>query len=207
MFKNFYASYFLFFFLLLQASSEAREPDVKEFDAWLDVGAMTGYSSTSVPDRASSPTLLQIGASFSLGVHFYDFLMFGGTSDYRLTNQYSEPTRPIGNRKGVRFNPISPFVGASLERLILKLNFQIFGDYFLSMPTNLGGDVVYEKPFGTRGTALYRITPQLAGGAYIEYVTFSKIKIIDTHELSKKLSTVQFGVALTYTPFAENKRR
>ena len=196
----------VFFFiplLLLTLSSQSRA----FIGLWFDLGGMAGYTSIAVPeyiqdnDDESAPTIYQMGGSASLGIRFLNSFLFGATSDYRMINQYSEPTKLVGNRRGKRFNLVAPFVGLITDRFLFKFNYQFLGDYVLSNPTAEGITMSYTDPTGFRGTALFRFNPYLASGVFFEYLQFKTQKLIEEIKLADSYNMWQAGISVVVTPF------
>ena len=115
-----------------------------------------------------------MGIGFTAGYHFSNFYFVGVTSDFRTEGQYSDIVSTVGDLNGNRWNIVSPTVGVRWEKLVLKLDAQLFGDYRISHSSGLGEAITYMHPFGGRLVALYPMVDKIHVGAQYEMVTYGR---------------------------------
>jgi hypothetical protein len=169
-----------------------------------DVTAGLGYSFISVPQDAAPPTLLQGGVGLTLGLRLGQVFMFGVTSDYRWISQLSAPDTVVGNSRGARWNMASPTLGFAMRKALLKLDFQLLGDYKLSNASSEGYAVSYRRPLG--GRAVLALSGRAAPALFVEYVAFSRQAAGEETSLSSPRVLWQAGAALVIHLTAPAKR-
>ncbi len=165
-----------------------------------------GYSSSSVPNGFDSPTLIQAGIGASLGFGFRR-IMLGVVSDFRWISQVSAVTNGSGNRRGERFNLLSPSLFIFFNKAYLSIEFQKLGEYKLSNLTAEGAQVIYQDPIGARVTFAYTIGGRLYLGAYVESVLFRKQFVSELKELHPPLNVWQTGLLLSWSLEKSGGRR
>ncbi len=174
----------------------------------VEATGFAGYTGTSVTnDDYEKPTLAQGGGGITAGWWFNKLaldmdLLVGVTSDYRFINQYSDVTANVGNRRGHRWNIASLTLGTKLpilqNKIIVKGDFQYFGDYVLENTTAQGATLKYKKPMGGRLVGMYPIELPIIGttyfGAHFEYLWFSNLEVTSTAEVA---NDVELGSSLS----------
>lgn len=167
---------------------------------YLDAGLSAGYTRSSVPTSFSSPTLISFGAGATGAWRVGSSWAFGVTTDFRLINQYSTVDSNLGNRRGTRWNIVSPTAVYFCHDWIFKGDVQFLGKYRLSESTAGGDTVSFTKPLGARITAMKPIWDKIHGGLMFEYLVFSKqsIENVSETELTNKLKMWQIGLVANY---------
>jgi len=163
-----------------------------------------GYSSSSVPSGFDGPSLIQAGIGASAGFGFRR-IMIGVASDFRWISQVSAVTNGAGNRRGERFNLLSPALFIFFNKAYLSFEFQKFGEYKLTNLTPEGAQVVYQDPIGAKVTFGYTIGGRLYLGVYAEAVLFRKQFVSEVKELHPPLNVWQTGLLISWTLERRNK--
>ncbi len=170
-------------------------------DLYLDASGFMGYTKSTDQDGADSPTLLQPGGGATLGWRFASLLILGVSSDYRAINHMSDVTPQVGNRRGTRFNIVSPTLGIQAGKFLLKGDYQFLGNYKLGNQTVEGADMTFKSPSGFRASLAYALADHVYTGLYYETINFGKQEVSTGTEieLSKKLNVWQIGAVLTFS--------
>ena len=168
---------------------------------YLDINGFGGYTGTTVASDDTTPKLAQFGLGFTGAYQMSDNSFAGLSSDYRFINQYSAVIESVGNRKGTRWNIISPTIGVQMNHWTLKGDFQFLGNYELAKQTSTGSKITYKRPLGGRITALYPfLDAEIHTGLYFEYLSFGYQYLSSGTgiDLSKRLLLWQIGVSITF---------
>lgn len=155
------------------------------FGVTLNGFANAGYGRAHVAGESQSPNMGQLTLGIDYGIRI-GFLLLGGTSDYRVINQYSSDEPNIyGNRRGRRAVLFSPTVGLAFSRWNIRYDYQYLGDYQLSQVNNAQQNITYVKPKGHRLQIRYRLNGTEVDsenssfflGLFAERVTYTQEKI------------------------------
>jgi hypothetical protein len=178
----------------------ALAPSVVSAEVYLDVSGFSGYTVTTVPTGSVKPTLFAGGGGATLGWSL-GWLAVGASSDFRSINQTSEIAAEVGNRRGTRWNIVSPTLILRAGNFSLKGDVQLLGDYKLSNQALDGAKLSYRSPSGFRGGLIYAFSPVVGFGAFYEKVSFGKLSASTTGEttLANKLSVWQAGMSAIFT--------
>jgi hypothetical protein len=145
---------FVFLLLILAAPAWAEDGDESIFKVYGDVGFLGGYSQVEAFTGMMAPLLLQYGGGLTLGIQMKERWILGVATDYRITQQYSDVERKVGNFAGSRWNMAAPVIGMRLGNFIFKAEPEFLGDYKLSHPTRAKETVTYKSPLGGKFTIL-----------------------------------------------------
>jgi hypothetical protein len=158
------------------------------------------YSSASVPDGFSHPSLVQFGFGVTATYNFTGALLAGIASDFRFINQYSDTTASGGNYRGHRWNIVSPVFGGTWMNTTILADFQFLGAYDIYVKATNGGDASFTGPLGGRIRATYPVFDSVEAGLLFEYLTFGtrNNSISGDTSLSSKQKLWQLGLTASY---------
>ena len=193
-------------YLLLMSSAHCEVPEKLYLDSSLSVA----YSQTNTIDSSDEPKLGQYAVGPSAGWRLWKKFSFGLSSDYRFINQYSEVNRTSGNRRGTRWNIVSPTFFLLTFPYIFKLDAQFLGNHKFSNPGVGGQDRQLTSPFGLRLQGLYSFSDKSTSGQLsdflkhfqtglsLEYISFDKQKLGGNEsDLAQAIRFWSIGVVLS----------
>jgi hypothetical protein len=166
----------------------------------LSVDGNVGYSSASVPDGYSHPSMIAFGFGGTALYNFTDVWMAGITSDISWANQYSDTNASGSNFRGHRWNIVSPTFGAKWMNATILGDFQFLGNYSLYLKGNQGGDVSFTGPIGGRLRATYPVFDSVEAGLLFQYVTFGTLhnSVTGDTSLASRQKLWQLGLTASY---------
>jgi hypothetical protein len=146
--------------------------------------------------------LLFSGSFGAVGaVWLNDDFFVGLSSQVTFTNQYSAVSSTVGNVRGSRWNPISPFMGWKVySNLVFRTEFEFLGNYNLTNTTASGQSISYQSPIGVRVIVSSPIYKALSLGAVFEYISFSTVNNSSTGSQSLGVRTAMwcYGLQVGY---------
>lgn len=163
------------------------------------VNGFGGYSSSTVPNGYSSPTLNQFGLGAAAGFGFRGF-MLGAATDYRWISQTSDLANGVGNRRGARWNVVSPALFIFFKKFFIQLEAQLLGEYKLTNLTPEGAAVIFKRPIGAKVAFGIPLSHRFYLGAFVESVLFRSQTVTETKELHPPLNLWSTGLQLIWTP-------
>ncbi len=166
-----------------------------------DLHAGLGKGSARYENKTKDkPVTYQYNAGATLGYKFLTLLYAGLSADYYYMIQTTKASSEWGNRKGTRYNLISPTLGFLTAKLHLKYDYQFKGKYTMAKKDSSGKEVYFEDPKGHRFYLGYRFHTFYELGLMYEKVLYEK-QIIGTTESKladdRKMEVKQIGLMLT----------
>jgi hypothetical protein len=174
---------------------------VSSFGAFhFSVHGFGGFASSTVPNGFASPSLIQGGVGLSAGLGFSKRFYLGAATDYRWMGQLSAVTNGSGNRRGERWNQLSPALFLFLGKVLVQLEAQILGEYRLTNLTPEGARVIYKSPLGAKVTFGFPLSRTMYLGFFAESVLFRKQTVTEEKVLHPPLNLWQTGLQLAWVP-------
>ena len=134
----------------------------------------SGMGTAKHPNESESPKMMTHSIGASVGFSILGPVQFGVSADYRFYNQLDEVKSPYGNRTGSRL-AISPTLAVKLGPVLLKYNYQMYGDYELSNNTDSGNSITYTDVKGHTFFLSIPFSPLLRIGAFYELEKFESV--------------------------------
>lgn len=159
-----------------------------------------GYSSASVSQGMSSPTILQFNLGATGAYKFSSSWMLGLSSDFSFINQYSDTATSGANYRGTRWNMVSPTVGFVYKNLTILADAEFLGNYRIYLAAANGGDVAFSSPLGGRIRGTYPVAKNINAGWSFEYMTFGNRtnSISGDATLDSKQKLWELGAVVSY---------
>ncbi len=139
------------------------------------------------------------------GIGLSNHLFIGAASDYRWISQVSPLANGSGNRRGERWNQISPALFLLFHSFFVQLEAQILGQYILTNLTPEGAQVMYQRPLGAKVSVGFSVSPYVYLGLFAESVIFRTQSVSESKELHPPLNLWASGLQLVWTPRKHSK--
>lgn len=173
-------------------------------DIYLEPNGRLSYIKSSFFTTDNTPLLFSGSFGVTAGYWLHEDYFLGFSSEFSFINQYSAVDAVVGNNRGTRWNILTPTLGWRVfNSIVLKIDFEFFGNYKLSNP--LPGDqyISYTNPFGLKMTLSIPVINRVSVGLLFEYITFSKVEnsVFGSTTLGTRFMLWQYGIAIGYTIF------
>lgn len=165
------------------------------FDTTLGVGGgPTKYSTDAGSPLIGSTT---VGVTVGMLI-FKERLLLGFGADYRFCTQWNESPTGTSNYRGSALNLLSPTIGFTYKRILIKLDYKFMGSYSLKNPTISGQFMSYGSPMGFRGEVIFRWKPAIGIGLFVDSTSYST-RTLDSEPqtVTGSLSHLQAGFVIT----------
>ena len=181
------------------STSSGGGTNVTQLPVYIDISVMAGeVATTGGPTGSQANNLYEGGIGVSLALNFSGFLI-GGLLEYQNLSQASTADASTGNYSGSRFFP-APMIGVLYDPVLLKIDYQMSGDWVMSNLTTNGANMQFNDPTGFRLTASYDLFSPLFVGLQYETVSFATLNRSDTGNtaLAQKLTATDINLVMTY---------
>ncbi len=171
--------------------------DSRAASLYVEITASASMGSASFTGEASSPSMGLGKVSAGAGITLLNRIRVGAKTAYSFITQYSDPALAFGNRRGSRWEIVSPQLGFVLGRFTLQGDYQFFGDYKFTNADVSGNTITYKTPAGFEVELLYSISRRFKIGVRYESVSFSEEEIgTTTSDLTNKLNLITYGAVI-----------